>query len=199
MDTIHIFIFGYFGAFGPTLPHGLVLISSPHQVPPKWRINANMIIPELLSVLTKTIHSLSREHIYFVTAEMQFFIKWDEISANELFDYNGTDQDVFYDIYVEHPKLVKVIKDLIKGTYGRNWITEDLREFVNKINLFEDDSDYLLRFTTDGHHPASHWYEIDLSNCWHHYTFINEEQHLAFLGMPFWPFGPKGPLILTLS
>ncbi len=172
-------------------------------MPPKWRVNADLIIPELLNVLTKKIFSLNREIIYFVHHDMQPFIRWTTVYANELFDYNGTDQDLFYDIYVQHPKLVKVIKDIIKGVYGRDWaagvsaafvargskdaeapeVAEDLREFVNKICLFEDDSDYLLRFTTDGHHPASHWYEIDLPNCWHRYTFINEKQHLAFLGM----------------
>src|SRR3989304_6446006 len=142
----------------------------------------------LLDALTNKIMSLPREKIYFITRKMQLFRRWCASSATELFDYTGTDQDLFYDVYVEHPKLVKLIKDIIKGTYGHDWYcstSESLREFVNKINLFEDDSDFLLRFTTDGHHYASRWYEIDLKQCWNRYSFINEEEHLGFLGAIF--------------
>ena len=159
-------------------------------LPEKWRSNANILIPQIIAQISTEIRR-SKDKYLEILGDMPYIRDWDEIEGIELIDYNGKEKDTFYDIQVEHPRLVKTIKDLLKDP--TSWcIDDDLTKVIKTINLFEVDSDFLMRFVTDAHNPASSWYEIDMTKV-SKYDYIDNRIRLNMFGV----FNSRGAIWIS--
>lgn len=95
-------------------------------------------------------------------------ISWSIINEQELVEYKGEPSTDFIKIVLVYPKLVKMARDLIEHPDGRakiplqpgaqfesteipstEWCPEDIRHEVLKMQLFEADVDFIIRYISD--------------------------------------------------
>lgn len=125
--------------------------------------------------------------IYANSGELKLIKRWERKYVEPLMDRGMNGKLSVIDIYVEHPKLVRIARDLIENYMGcdpsekNRWteITrwcegEEYEDELENFDIYEADVDFTVRWLVDDKKLSCHWYRLEAKK----YQYIEIEDEL---------------------
>ena len=99
-------------------------------------------------------------------------------------------------IYMEHPKLIRIARDLIEHHMGqkageknrwceiKRWCRGEFEEEIENFKIYEADVDFTVRWLVDDKKSPCHWYRLEANQ--YEYIEPNNELRCSTCTMRYW-------------